>query len=296
MRWCSRTTVYIPAPGFVMEMPAPPAPPAPPSPPAPAPCGTRLRLQVLYLCALTLFALGTLTFFLIASLQNLGTSTAATRARTQKTIHYGARLLFFLLKKLSLLELSTSGFPATGLTKRPAVVVANHPSMLDAMLLLSLLPNAVCIMKPTLLRIPGVAGLARRAGYIPYGTAPDVLQSATQALRSGSSIIIFPEGTRSAPDRMGAFQRGAVRIALEAHAPIHAVALQMAPVVLGRGSPWWRAPTAVVRYHATLLETSANPGLAEQGSPTTEILPEHLRARCTQRTKELEDLLRISLY
>jgi 1-acyl-sn-glycerol-3-phosphate acyltransferase len=256
-----------------------------------------MRLQMLYPLALLIFMLGTLAFLVRATLRTAGArSTTACTATTQQMIHRAARLLFTVLRKLALLEVTTSGFPAQRISPPPCVVVANHPSMLDALLLVSLLPNAVCIMKPSLLRIPGLSGLARRAGYIPHGAAPALLERAEAALAAGSSIIIFPEGTRSKPGSLGTFQRGAVRIALQAGVPIEAIALEMSPVVLGRARPWWRAPSTVVRYHATRLTPpaiSAHPPLNTPDDPKN---LEQLRAPCIQYTKELEELFRFSLY
>src|SRR5574344_1079610 len=83
--------------------------------------------------------------------------------------------------------------PAAG----PLVVVANHPSLLDAVLILSRLPNAVCVMKARLLDNILFGAGARMAGYIANDAPLKLVLESRQALQEGAQLVIFPEGSRT---------------------------------------------------------------------------------------------------
>jgi 1-acyl-sn-glycerol-3-phosphate acyltransferase len=173
---------------------------------------------------------------------------------------------------------------------RATVVVANHPSMLDAMLLMTVYPNAVCIMKQSLMRLPIISGFASLARYIPQADTPELLSAACGVLREGGSIVIFPEGTRSPKGSLGELKRGAARIAVEEGVPIDVFALSMDPVVLGREASWWKPPGERVRYRAVRIESGLTASDASlRGNP------DEARAEAVRLTRSIEICLRNSL-
>ncbi len=208
-----------------------------------------------YFVVLAVFAAGAVCLYLFVLLRTSWVEPNRAQLIVRRTIHNGTRLLFYTLECLSLVHLSEGARDGQRLNLQgPSVVVANHPSLLDALLLLSLIPNGVCVMKRALSTIPVISGFARRAGYIPYSEASELIQAATAALRAGGFVIIFPEGTRSPDGACGPLQRGAVRIALEADVPLEVFGVRMRPVVLGRGLPWWRPPPTPIRYQLVRLD------------------------------------------
>lgn len=113
-----------------------------------------------------------------------------------------------------------------------AVVVANHISYLDPILLISLFPMHTTIVKRRLFRIPLYGRILRLSGYIPAsvdGSLKDLMLDAMERmpamLSRGGSLIVFPEGTRSRDGRVGPLNRGAFKIARRCRAPIHVVGL-----------------------------------------------------------------------
>lgn len=242
---------------------------------------------VSYSAMFPMFVLGALLFYLVMRCHLLFIPQRRHPPIVRLYIHRGARLLFWVLQKIGLARVQID------LTRGPSgavVVIANHPSMLDAMLLLSALPNAVCIMKRPLLRLPIIGGFARRAHYIPQTEAPELLQAAKEVLATGASIIVFPEGTRSTEEGMGRFKRGAARLALEARCPIIPIAILMEPVVLGRKWPFEHPPGAVIQYNATRLTPADSECASFTGLPT-----EGLRAESERLTRYLEERIRNSL-
>ncbi|HEX6734744.1 MAG TPA: lysophospholipid acyltransferase family protein, partial [Azonexus sp.] len=77
------------------------------------------------------------------------------------------------------------------------IIAANHPSLLDAVMIVSRLPNAVCVMKAALLDNILFGAAARLARYIRNNAPLEVILGAREELRAGAQLVIFPEGTRT---------------------------------------------------------------------------------------------------
>jgi 1-acyl-sn-glycerol-3-phosphate acyltransferase len=73
------------------------------------------------------------------------------------------------------------------------IVVANHPSMLDAVMLMARLPRSACIMKASLMHNPLLGPGARLARYIRNDSAFGMIQCAVQDLRAGGQLVMFPK-------------------------------------------------------------------------------------------------------
>jgi 1-acyl-sn-glycerol-3-phosphate acyltransferase len=127
---------------------------------------------------------------------------------------------------------------------RPGTVyIANHPSIVDATLLLARLPDAVCIFKPALMSNPAVGPAAIMAGYVRGDTGLDLMRAAAARVAAGQSLLIFPEGTRTAEGKLlEPMKPGFALIADRARAPVQLVIIRSTPGVGSRGRPWWPPP------------------------------------------------------
>jgi 1-acyl-sn-glycerol-3-phosphate acyltransferase len=134
--------------------------------------------------------------------------------------------------------------------QKPVVITCNHLSLLDAILLLSRLPNAVCIAKAPLWDNPFLGGCVRLAGYLRNDAPLTLVKDGVAALRQGQHLIIFPEGTRSDGRGLGAFRPGFVAIARAAGAPVQTVLLGSDTSYLRRGWPLYRMPPLPLSYQA----------------------------------------------
>jgi len=108
-----------------------------------------------------------------------------------------------------------------------AVIVCNHVSYLDSILMISLFRRHTTIAKDRLFRIPVLGRLLVLSGYIPSsgsGRLADLLLNSLDTIAAtidtGGNIIVFPEGTRSRNGRIGELQKGAFKIARYCKAPI----------------------------------------------------------------------------
>jgi len=131
----------------------------------------------------------------------------------------------------------------------PAVYVANHPSLIDATLLLARLPNTICIFKPALLRNPCLAPAAIMAGYASGNAGIDLIHDVAAKLVAGQNLLIFPEGTRtSSGAAFNPLKPGFALIARRAGVPVQVLAVRVDREVLPRGKPWWQAPRLPAQF------------------------------------------------
>ena len=135
--------------------------------------------------------------------------------------------------------------------ERGLLIVANHPALIDIVLVGSRLPRMVCIVKASLFGNPMLGG-AKVAGYLPNDSPLSLVRSAVRALRGGSNLLIFPEGTRSPRGRVGPFRPGFAAIARAAGSPIQPVFIQSNTRYLEKGWPVWRRPEFPLRYRVRL--------------------------------------------
>lgn len=122
------------------------------------------------------------------------------------------------------------------------IVVANHPSMLDALMLVARLPRSACIMKASLVHNPMLGPGARLARYIRNDSAYGMIHTAVNDLREGGQLVMFPEGTRTTCQPVNPFHASFTLIAKRAQAPIQAVLIDTDSPYLGKGWPLWRLP------------------------------------------------------
>jgi len=125
---------------------------------------------------------------------------------------------------------------------RPAVYCANHQSNIDPPLLFDVLhPMMHVLYKAELNAIPLLARAFRIGGFIPVDrrnkeAALRSIDAGAESIRSGSSFLIFPEGTRSRTDQLLSFKKGGFIMAIKAQAPIVPVAIQGGRAAMRRGS------------------------------------------------------------
>jgi 1-acyl-sn-glycerol-3-phosphate acyltransferase len=126
---------------------------------------------------------------------------------------------------------------------RSSVIVCNHRSYLDSILLISLYEKHNTIVKSRLLDIPFFGRMLQWSGYIPSsaeGRFADMLIQRLERmdafLADGGNLIVFPEGTRSSNGRLGRLNKGAFKIARRCRAPIEVLFIRNTDRMFRRGS------------------------------------------------------------
>jgi 1-acyl-sn-glycerol-3-phosphate acyltransferase len=164
------------------------------------------------------------------------------RERNQLLIHLSFRLYVNMLRLLRLIDLELDGMER--LQDRAArLIVANHPTLLDVVLLMAVVRRAQCIVKKELWESRYLGRLVRGAGYIRSDLDLEpMLNACRAALSEGNCVIIFPEGTRSVPRQPIHLRRGFANIATLLQARIQLVTITCEPPTLVKGDKWWIIP------------------------------------------------------
>ncbi len=151
------------------------------------------------------------------------------------------------LLKVDSTELDALRDETTGL-----IIAANHPSMLDALLIVAKLPQGVCVMKAELMRNIFLGAGARLARYIRNDSPRGMIRGAVANLREGAHLVLFPEGTRTVRRPINPFRPGITLIAQLAQVPIQTVIIETDSPYLGKGWPIWRRPALPVVFRLRL--------------------------------------------
>ncbi|MGH8441796.1 MAG: lysophospholipid acyltransferase family protein [Nevskiaceae bacterium] len=128
------------------------------------------------------------------------------------------------------------------LAREGRLIVANHPSLIDVVLIISQMPAVDCIVKQGLWRNPFLRWPVVWAGYIPNTTPERLVEECAQALRAGHSLLVFPEGTRTVPGQPLQFKRGAAQIALAARCDIVPITITQTIPTLTKAEQWYQVP------------------------------------------------------
>ena len=124
------------------------------------------------------------------------------------------------------------------------MIIANHPSLLDVVMIMAAVPNVQCVVKGGLWKNPFLRLTVAGAGYIRNDLPPEELLAACiDTLKAGNNLIVFPEGTRTIRGRPMKLQRGFANIALMAEIDLQLMTITCEPPILHKGNPWWRVPS-----------------------------------------------------
>ena len=210
---------------------------------------------------LLLLGLGSLLWNAIALLLYPLLPRASGRRLGRAAIAAGYRVFWWMARLVGMMWLRSDALDT--LRDEPGlIVVANHPSMLDAMMLVARLPRSACIMKASLMRNPFLAPGARLARYLRNDSPMGLVRRAVAELREGGQLVMFPEGTRTTTPPVNAFHGGVTLVAKLAAAPIQTVFIDTSSPYLCKGWPLWRLPPLPIVFSVRLgrrFEPAADP-------------------------------------
>lgn len=200
----------------------------------------RLFDRARYALALSVLVLMSALYNALASLVLRTLPHAWTRTVGRCSIASCARAYWTLVEALGLIRLDVRALDALR-NDGPLLIVANHPTLFDAVVIVSRLP-VVCVMKASLVDHRLFGAGARLAGYIGNAVPHSMVRQAVLALERGEQVLMFPEGTRSVGASIGPLKRGAAAIAVRAGVPIQTIFIETDTPFLRKGWPWHRMP------------------------------------------------------
>lgn len=198
------------------------------------------------------------------------------------TITYSHKLFVEITSLLGLTRIDHRDLDVSGLEGK--IVAPNHPSLMDVVILFSLIPGANCIVRGGLVK--SVVGFIVRALYIPNDDDfEDLKRRCDESLKSGDTLIIFPEGTRTKSDGVINLKRGTAYIALYSGAdivPVH-IAGNDKRGLRKKDPVWWLNSDGYYSYRIFNDERILHMDSYQNGSE---------RENAIRLTRDLEDILR----
>jgi 1-acyl-sn-glycerol-3-phosphate acyltransferase len=134
------------------------------------------------------------------------------------------------------------------------LVLANHPSLIDAVVLIALIENPNGMIKSSLFNNPCMYGLAKMAGLIRNVEGPELIRKSIESISTGDNLIIFPEGTRTKILGQLAFKQGAAYIAIKGGFNITPVLIFISEPFLRKGHNWLRVPKKKPVFTVSVME------------------------------------------
>ena len=170
----------------------------------------------------------------------------------QAGIRIGFRMLLRLMQASGLCRFDLSALAALD-TGQALVIAANHPGLLDAVLVTACVRRTVCISKASLWNNPFLGGGVRLAGYLRNDGALALVRAGVASLRAGRHLLVFPEGTRTAPGlAVQGFHGGFAMMARTAGVPVQTLLIETDTPYLRRGWPLFRMPPLPVTISVRL--------------------------------------------
>lgn len=169
----------------------------------------------------------------------------------RRGITYGFRLYLWILSGIGACRFDLEELDQLR-DEGPMILAPNHPSLLDAVMVISRLPNIACIMKAELMGNLFLGAGARLAGYIPNKSPRAMIKAACRDLSQGGQLLLFPEGTRTTRPPVNPLGPATAAIARLAGVPIQTILIETDSPFLAKGWPLFRCPEMPLHYRARL--------------------------------------------
>lgn len=252
--------------------------------------------------------------------------------RAQKLISWWFRQFIHLLAGLGLMSYRID---AQQQLQHPGqIVIANHPTLMDTVFLIGMIPHATCVVSARFSRKWATRANVSVAGYISNDQPKALVQECVNALRAGHSLLIYPEGTRSRQGQIFTALRGAANIAWRLfeskqadaeHAAIEPaepatratikptteptseptiefqpVFITCQPLVLSKQMPWWFAPAERPHFELRVMpplqiEPPNSQTTPQITSETAEVAPLTAAQQVRHINQEIESYFRALL-
>lgn len=218
----------------------------------------------------SVFGLGGLVLSFIAiPLIRLTTSGIKQREhKVQGAIQYSFNAFCNLMKFCGAIDYQIIGADILQQDKN-CLIVANHPSLIDYVLIASQLKRCDCLVKSAIWANPFMKHIVKAAGYIPNEVPDDLLAMCEERFDDGNVLLIFPEGTRTTPGVKSKLQRGAAQIAVRTERDLRVVHITVTPSFLTKEKKWYQVPKTKPFFKVEVKDkVEIEPFIKQTTSPT----------------------------
>lgn len=135
------------------------------------------------------------------------------------------------------------------------IIIANHPTLIDVVALISLIPRADCVVKQGLWNNFFLKRVVRVADFINNDQDVNkLIENCKKTLEEGYNLVIFPEGTRTVPNQPMKLQRGAANIAIRCQQNLLPVIIDCNPTTLTKQEKWYQIPPRRAQFSMRVIE------------------------------------------
>jgi 1-acyl-sn-glycerol-3-phosphate acyltransferase len=134
----------------------------------------------------------------------------------------------------------------------PLILAPNHPCLLDALMVISRLPNVACVLKAELMNNVFLGAGARLARYIRNEPVSRMVGLAVRDFSCGSHLLLFPEGTRTTTNPVNRFKGSVGLIACRAQVPVQTILIETDSRYLSKGWTLFRKAPMPIHYRVRL--------------------------------------------
>ncbi|MBO4480814.1 MAG: 1-acyl-sn-glycerol-3-phosphate acyltransferase [Alphaproteobacteria bacterium] len=172
---------------------------------------------------------------------------AKRRQILSKSIHISWKFFVWLMAGMRLISVRCGNMLQLK-TVRGHIIIANHPSLIDVVILISLIPNSVCVVKKSLFHNLFIKKVIQHIYLSNDMSADEFIVRGTEFLDNGYNILIFPEGTRTVKGRKTRLHRGFAYLHIKTGKPVLPICIENVPQILGKMQKWYDIGTRTSVY------------------------------------------------
>lgn len=218
----------------------------------------------------SVFGLGglALSFIVIPTIRIFVSDQTEREYKVQGAIRYSFNTFCKLMKLSGAIDYEIIGADILQ-QDRNCLIVANHPSLIDYVLIASQLNRCDCLVKSAIWSNPFMKHIVKAAGYIPNEAPDDLLALCDERFNKGNVLLIFPEGTRTTPGVESKLQRGAAQIAVRTERDLRVVHITVTPSFLTKEKKWYQVPATKPFFRVEVKDkVEIDPFIKQTTSPT----------------------------
>lgn len=194
-----------------------------------------------------------LTFTVFPFIRVFEKDLLARQRRAQAIIQRTFKLFLWMIRGVGAADVELVGMEKIR-GDRGCLIVANHPSLIDYVMIASCLPQCDCVVKSEVFKNPYMKGIVSVAGYVSNENASQFLKECVTRLHKGHVLLVFPEGTRTTPGELSTLVRGAAQIATHAKIDLRLVHVTVSPHFLTKNHKWYNVPETKPVFKVEAME------------------------------------------
>lgn len=199
-------------------------------------------------CFLT-FGIGALglAFLILPLIAIFSTNPEQRCKRSRFAIHLSWRFFVFLMSICKSIKVEIRNIEKLK-NLQGHIIVANHPSLIDIVILISLIPQADCVVKGALANNFFMRHIVKSLYITNSLNFDEILSKCSQSLKKGNNLIVFPEGTRTVPGHKKTISRGTAHIAINSCSNILPITINCFPHGLMKNQKWYNVPAETMNF------------------------------------------------